>query len=103
MSLTEVEMRLLIKLALCLTLIALPASWADAKPRSSAHPAPAAPQAQDPDAILLPEDLTNSDNWLENNRAATHGPTGQSRMMRQQQNFQQQDPTRGTSISPYER
>jgi hypothetical protein len=96
-------MRLLFKLGLCLTLFALPAFRADAKPRNGGRPPPAVAQARDPDAILLPEDLTNSNDWLEDNRAATHGPTGQSRMMRQQQNFQQQDPTRGTAVSPYER
>lgn len=90
-----------LRLGLCLAIIVFPFAGAAAKGRKSAPAAPA--QQQDPNAIPLPEDLTNSKDWLEDEQAATHGPTGESRMLRQQENFQQQDPTRGTAISPYNR
>lgn len=96
-------MRSLVKLALCLALLATCVAGADAKSRTGRQAPPA--QTQDPNAIKLPQDLTTNDNWLEDQRAATHGPTGESRMLRQQENFQLQDPTRNTGAGQnwYER
>ena len=96
-------MRSLVRLALCLALFATSVAGADAKPRKGGQAPPA--QTQDPNAIKLPHDLTTNENWLEDQQAATHGPTGESRMLRQQENFQLQDPTRNTGAGQnwYER
>jgi hypothetical protein len=90
-------------MALCLALVAAPVAEAGAKQRKGGHAAPA--QTQDPNAIKLPQDLTTNNDWLDDPRAATHGPTGESRMLRQQENFQLQDPTRNTGAGQnwYER
>jgi hypothetical protein len=99
----EVKMLPLVKLTLCLVLLAASVAEAGAKPRRSGQAAPA--QTQDPNAIKLPQDLTSNKYWLEDEEAATHGPTGESRMLRQQENFQLQDPTRNTGAGQrwYER
>ena len=92
-------MRSLIRLTLCLALLAPAVHEACAKPRKNAPPAPA--QAQDPDAINLPPNLTSNKDWLQDQSAATHGPTGESRMLRRQENFELQDPTRNTGAGQF--
>lgn len=96
-------MRSFVKLTLCLALVATPVAEAGAKSRRSGHAAPA--RTQDPNAIELPQNLTTNNDWLQDEQAATHGPTGESRMLHQQENFELQDPTRNTGAGQnwYER
>lgn len=93
----------IVKLTLCLALIGTSVHEACAKSRRVQQPAPA--QTQNPNAIKLPKDLTTNNDWLEDQQAATHGPTGESRMLRRQEIFELQDPTRNTGAGQnwYER